>query len=212
MALSFELVVSHQLFSAVLVAYKWFKIQRHLPSCGVNVTSEFLILCTYVNFSPLKTSKESSWPSCRILGFQCQLLPSWYCLNPKYFDSSSTLFLCKGWKQMLDFVVNIGLKHKSNIIKCVGQVLYWKYERNRRITSSWNELYLNAKAWLAIYFKLPHPQLCNLKALRTRNCAQLAFLIVAIYNPNRNFIIHLVLKLWISALVFSSITYWILLN
>ena len=40
MAQNFELVVSDQFFSVVLGAYKWFKIQRHLPSCGVNVTSE----------------------------------------------------------------------------------------------------------------------------------------------------------------------------
>ena len=32
MALNFELVVSDQLFSVVLVAYKWFKIQHLLPS------------------------------------------------------------------------------------------------------------------------------------------------------------------------------------
>ena len=45
----FELVVSDQLFSVVLVAYKWFKIQRHLPSCSVNVTSEYLYSNELVN-------------------------------------------------------------------------------------------------------------------------------------------------------------------
>ena len=40
MALNFELVVSDQLFSVVLVAYKWFKIQCHRVA-SVNVTSEW---------------------------------------------------------------------------------------------------------------------------------------------------------------------------
>ena len=41
MALNFKLVVSDQLFAVVLVAYNLFKIQRHQPSCGVNVTFEY---------------------------------------------------------------------------------------------------------------------------------------------------------------------------
>ena len=41
MAPNFELVVIVQLFSVNLVAYKWFKVQRHLPSCGINVTFEY---------------------------------------------------------------------------------------------------------------------------------------------------------------------------
>ena len=44
------------------------------------------------------------------------------------------------------------------------------------------------KAWLATYFELPHPQLRNPKSLRTRNRAQLAFLMVATRKRNRNFI------------------------
>ena len=44
------------------------------------------------------------------------------------------------------------------------------------------------KAWLATYFELPHPQLRNPKPLRTRNRAQLAFLMVATRNRTRNFI------------------------
>ena len=32
---------SCKFLSLVLVAYKWFKVQGHLPLCGVNVTSEF---------------------------------------------------------------------------------------------------------------------------------------------------------------------------
>ena len=46
------------------------------------------------------------------------------------------------------------------------------------------------KAWLATYFELPHPQLRNPKALRTRNRAQLAILMVAIRTRTRNFIIY----------------------
>ena len=42
MVLNFELVVSNQLFLAVLVTYKWFKFQHHLPPCGVNVLSSEL--------------------------------------------------------------------------------------------------------------------------------------------------------------------------
>jgi len=44
------------------------------------------------------------------------------------------------------------------------------------------------KAWLATYFELPPPQLRNPKSLRTRNRAQLAFLMVATRKRNRNFI------------------------
>ena len=44
------------------------------------------------------------------------------------------------------------------------------------------------KAWLATYFELPHPQPRNPKFLRTRNRAQLAFLVVATRKRNRNFI------------------------
>ena len=44
------------------------------------------------------------------------------------------------------------------------------------------------KAWLATYFELPHPQLCNPKSLCTRNRAQLAFLMIATRKRNRNFI------------------------
>ena len=40
MALNFESVVSN--YWEKLVTGNWFKIQRHLPTCGVNVTSEFL--------------------------------------------------------------------------------------------------------------------------------------------------------------------------
>ena len=43
MALNFELVVSDQLFSVFLVADNGFKIQRYLPSCGVNVTSKLCV-------------------------------------------------------------------------------------------------------------------------------------------------------------------------
>ena len=46
------------------------------------------------------------------------------------------------------------------------------------------------KAWLATYFELPHPQLRNPKALRTRNRTQLAILMVAIRTRTRNFIIY----------------------
>ena len=52
-------------------------------------------------------------------------------------------------------------------------------------TSFWNII---IKAWLATYFELPHPQLRNPKSLRTRNRAQLAFLMVATRKRNRNFI------------------------
>ena len=47
---------------------------------------------------------------------------------------------------------------------------------------------VHTKAWLATYFELPHPQLRNPKSLRTRNHVQLAFLMVATRNRNRNFI------------------------
>ena len=48
--LNFELVVTDQNYWEKLVADNWFKVQRHLPSCGVNVTSEWpLQTC---NFSP----------------------------------------------------------------------------------------------------------------------------------------------------------------
>ena len=40
MALNFESVVNDYLFSASLVTDNWFKIQLHLPTCVVNVTSE----------------------------------------------------------------------------------------------------------------------------------------------------------------------------
>ena len=40
MVLNFELIVFDQLFSIILVTYKWFKIQPHLPPCGVNVSSK----------------------------------------------------------------------------------------------------------------------------------------------------------------------------
>ena len=43
----------------------------------------------------------------------------------------------------------------------------------------------NTKAWLATYFDLPHLHLRNPKAVRK----QLAFLMVATCNRNRNFII-----------------------
>ena len=49
---------------------------------------------------------------------------------------------------------------------------------------------LPTKAWLATYFELPHPQLRNPKALRTRNRTQLAILMVAIRTRTRNFIIY----------------------
>jgi hypothetical protein len=52
---------------------------------------------------------------------------------------------------------------------------------------------------------LPHPQLCNPKSFRTRNRAQLAFLMVATRKRNRNFrkfILYLIKKLVISALIF----------
>jgi hypothetical protein len=51
-----------------------------------------------------------------------------------------------------------------------------------------NNFTLSNKAWLATYFELPHPQLRNPKSLRTRNCSQLAFLMVATRKRNRNFI------------------------
>ena len=47
--------------------------------------------------------------------------------------------------------------------------------------------YLFSKAWLATYFDLPHSQLRNSKVLRTRNRAQLAFLMVATRTRTRNF-------------------------
>ena len=42
--------------------------------------------------------------------------------------------------------------------------------------------YLFSKAWLATYFDLPHSQLRNSKALHTRKCVQLSFLMVASRN------------------------------
>ena len=53
--------------------------------------------------------------------------------------------------------------------------------------SIWNKSQFS-KAWLATYFELPHPQLRNPKILRTRNRAQLAFLMVATRNRTRTFI------------------------
>jgi hypothetical protein len=41
-ALNFELVVSNQLFSVILVTYNYFKIQGHLLLGGVNVTTKFI--------------------------------------------------------------------------------------------------------------------------------------------------------------------------
>ena len=41
MGLNFESIFSDYLFTVVLVDDNWFKIQRHLPSCGVNVTSQY---------------------------------------------------------------------------------------------------------------------------------------------------------------------------
>ena len=40
-----EFWISCQLYSVFLVAEKWFKFQRHLPSCGINVTSWFSDYC-----------------------------------------------------------------------------------------------------------------------------------------------------------------------
>ena len=37
-------------FSVFLVTDNWFKIQRHLPSCDVNVTSEWLVHCFSTKF------------------------------------------------------------------------------------------------------------------------------------------------------------------
>ena len=59
MALNFELVVSDQLFSVVLVTDKWFKIQRHIPLCSVNVTSKYFHNFTW--YRGLSSSLKLGW-------------------------------------------------------------------------------------------------------------------------------------------------------
>jgi hypothetical protein len=58
MALNFESVVSDKDYWEKLVSDNWFKIQRHLPSYGVNLTSK---LYQTAQIQPVYSIKNHTW-------------------------------------------------------------------------------------------------------------------------------------------------------
>ena len=60
MALNFELVVSDQLFSVVLVAYKWFKIQRQYDIRKKEI-STLKVLLYKIDFLRTDTMREADF-------------------------------------------------------------------------------------------------------------------------------------------------------
>ena len=125
MALNFKWVLSDKEYWEKLVTDNWFKIQRHLPSCGVNVTSEFTFFST-IDFYFANWAGNSKYSNLRSFHLQC---------------SSLYLIPYSIWKLYCHVEFWLSFCEKENMQWNLFTLLYWTSKPSPRNQSVLPRLY-----------------------------------------------------------------------